>query len=103
MAGLLTGHSMVEWYRSANWCLEQAAHYEQKAQRAIDPSARKSFLDAANRWRQSAEIYQSMNWVKADPSKEDDNSERAEKACFAQNVLGGLGSWSKWLRLNRAA
>ena len=102
-AGVLTGHRMAEWYRSVNWCLERAAHYEQKAERAVDPAARKSFLDAANRWRQSAEIYQSMNWGRADPSKENDNSESVQPASFAQHVLGSLGSWSKWLRLNRAA
>jgi len=102
-AGLLTGHRMAQWYRSVSWCLERAAHYEQKAERAVDPAARQSFLDAATRWRQSAEIYQSMNWVRADPSKENDNSERAQRAAFAQHVLGRLGSWSKGLRLNRAA
>ena len=37
-------------------------------------------VDAANRWRQSAEIYQSMNCGRADPSKENDNSERVHKS-----------------------
>jgi len=94
---------MVEWYRSVSWCLERAVHYEQKAERAVDPAARQSFLDAAIRWRRSAEIYQSMNWVRADPSKENENSERAQPAGFAQHVADRLGSWSNWLRLNRAA
>jgi hypothetical protein len=67
---------MVEWYQSVSSCLERAADYEQKAERAVDPAARQSFLDAANRWRQSAEIYQSMNSVKADSSNENDNSEQ---------------------------
>jgi hypothetical protein len=102
-AGLLTGQRMAEWYRSVNWCLERAAHYEQKAERAVDPAARRSFLDAANRWRQSAEIYQSMNWGRADPSRESDKSERAQGPSLAQHVLGSLGSWSRWLGLNRAA
>ena len=102
-AGPFTGHRMAHWYRSVSWCLERAAHYEQKAQRAVDPAARQSFLDAASRWRQSAEIYQSMNWGRGDPSNENDDSERAQRAGFAQHVLGKLGGWSKWLRLNRAA
>jgi hypothetical protein len=102
-AGLFTGQRMAHWYRSVSWCLERAAHYEQKAERAVDPAARQSFLDAACRWRQSAEIYQSMNWGRGDPSKESDDSERAERAGFAQHVLGKLGGWSKWLGLNRAA
>ena len=85
-AGPLMGHRMAQWYRSVSWCLERAAHYEHKAERAVDPAARQSFLDAANRWRQSAEIYQSMNWVRADPSKENDNSE-PQRAGFAQHVL----------------
>jgi hypothetical protein len=90
---------MTEWYRSVSWCLERAAHYEQKAERAGDPAARQSFLAAANRWRQSAEIYQSMNWAKADPSKGNEQSP-APSSSIAQYVLGKLGSW---LRLNRAA
>ena len=94
---------MAEWYRSASWCLERATHYEQKAERAYDPFARQSFLDAATRWRQSAEIYQSMNWGRADPSKENDISERAQRAGSVHHVLGRLVSWSKWLGLSRAA
>ena len=90
---------MAGWYRSASWCLERAAHYEQKAERAGDPAARKSFLDAANRWRQSAEIYQSITWAKADPSKDNEQSP-PPAASGAQHVLRRLGSW---LGLNRAA
>jgi hypothetical protein len=88
---------MVQWSRSVSSCLERAADYEQKAERAVDPAARQSFLDAASRWRQSAEIYRSMNGVKAN----NDNSEQLP--LFAQHVLDRLGSWSKWLGLNRAA
>ena len=94
---------MADWCRSVSWCLERAAHYEQKAERAADPAARQSFLDAAARWRQSAEIYQSLNWVREDPSKENDKSECAQQVGFAQQVVGRLGDWSKWLGLNRAA
>ena len=103
--GLLTGHSMVEWYRSASWCLERATHYEQKAERVVDPAARQSFLDAAARWRQSAEIYQSMNTVRADPSNGSFGQPAAlgQRAGFAGHFFGTLGSWSKWLGLNRAA
>jgi hypothetical protein len=105
--GLLTGHSMVEWYRSASWCLERAAHYEQKAERVVDPAARQSFLDAAARWRQSAEIYHSMKTVRADPSKESGNSGQpaalAQRTGFARHFFSTLGSWSKGLGLNRAA
>src|SRR5215471_2309166 len=98
------GHCMVEWYRSVSWCLERAAHYEQKAERVDDSAARQSFLQAAARWRQSAEIYQSMQWGRADPSDEKADSEQShQRASFAQNVLGRLGNWSKWLRLSRAA
>jgi hypothetical protein len=100
-AGLLTGHCMAEWYQSVSWCLERAAHYEQKAERAVDPAARQGFLDAATRWRRSADIYRSIEWVRADPSKENGNSEQSLPT-FAQHVLGKLGSWSKWLGLNRA-
>jgi len=89
---------MVEWYRSVSWCLERAAHYEQKAERAVDPAARQSFLEAASRWRQSAEIYQSMNWSKGDPQ----DKFAAPSASLAQHVLDRLGSWSKWLGLKLA-
>lgn len=105
--GLLTGHSMVEWYRSVSSCLERATHYEQQAERVADPAARQSFLDAAARWRQSAEIYQSMNTVRADASKENGNSGPpaafAQRTGFAGHFFGTLGSWSRWLGLNRAA
>jgi len=105
--GCSTGRSMVEWYRSASWCLERAAHYEQKAERIVDPAARQSFLDAAARWRHSAEIYRSMNTVRADPSKENGNPGQpaalAQNTGFARHFFGTLGSWSKWLGLNRAA
>jgi hypothetical protein len=100
---------MVDWYRSVSWCLERAAHYDQKAERAVDPAARQSFVDAANRWRQSAEIYQSMEWIRADPSKQDSNAvpspptSMGARASFAQHVFGKLGSWSKRLGLNRVA
>jgi len=104
--GLLTGHTMVEWYRSASWCLERATHYDQRAERVVDPAARQSFLDAATRWRQSAEIYQSMNTVRADPSKENGNSGQpaalGQHTGFARHFFGTLGSWSKWFGLNRA-
>jgi hypothetical protein len=103
-AGFSMGHRMAEWYRSVSWCLERAAHYQQKAERAVDPAARQSFLDAASRWRQSAEIYQSMQWGRTDPATGNVNSEQShQRASFAQNVLARLGSWSKRLRLNRAA
>jgi hypothetical protein len=103
-AGVLMGHRMVQWYRSVSWCLERAAHYEQKAGRAADPAARQSFLEAAARWRQSAEIYQSMQWLRADPSNGSAASEQSDqRASLAQNVLSKLGNWSKWLRVNRAA
>ncbi|MBV8755229.1 MAG: hypothetical protein JO328_20455 [Hyphomicrobiales bacterium] len=95
---------MVEWHRSVSWCLERAAHYEKKAERVVDPAARQSFLDAASRWRQSAEIYQSMQWGKGDPSGANGVPEQShQQASFAQIVLGRLGNWSKRLRLNRAA
>jgi hypothetical protein len=95
---------MAQWHRSVTWCLERAAHYEQKAHRAVDPIARQSFIDAAIRWRQSAEIYQSMQWTRADPSKENEDSNQAlQRASFAQHFLDRLGNWSKRLRLNRAA
>lgn len=98
------GHRMAEWYRSVSWCLERAAHYQQKAERAVDPAARQSFLDAATRWRQSAEIYQSMQWVRTDPATVNGNAEQLpEPTGFAHNVFARLGSWSKRLRLNRAA
>jgi len=106
-AGLAsTGHRMVEWDRSVISCLERAAHYEQKAERAVDPAARQSFLDAANRWRQSAEIYQSMKWAKADPAKENGDSKElaatsvgalAQAAGFTRNVMGKLRNWPKSL------
>jgi hypothetical protein len=84
--------------------LERATHYEQKAHRAVDPAARQSFLDAAARWRQSAEIYQYMQWLRFDPSKESRNAEPShQRANFTQNLLGRLGGWSKRLRFNRAA
>jgi hypothetical protein len=95
------GH-MVEWYRSVSWCLDRATHYEQKAERAVDPAARQAFLDAAIRWRQSAEIYQSMNWAKADPQEKSEQLPPTSVS-LAQHVLDGLGHWSKWLGLNRAA
>jgi len=98
---------MVQWNRSASWCLERATHYEQKAERVVDPAARQSFIDAAARWRQSAEIYQSMKTVRADPSKENGSSGQpaalAQRTGFARHFFGTLGNWSKWLGLNRAA
>lgn len=94
---------MAQWDRSVSWCLERATHYAQKAHRAIDPAARQSFLDAADRWRQSAEIYQSMQWGRADPSKESNAEPSDRRASFTQNLLGRLGGWSKRLRFSRAA
>ena len=95
---------MAQWDQSVTWCLERATHYEQKAHRAVDPAARRSFLDAAARWRQSAEIYQSMQWLRADPSKGSGNAEPShQRATFTQNLLGRLGGWSRRLRFNRAA
>ena len=94
---------MAQWDWSASWCLERATHYEQKAHRAVDPATRQSFLDAAARWRQSAEIYQSMQWGRADPSKENGNAVPSHQAAsFTQNLLCRLSGWSKRLRLNRA-
>jgi hypothetical protein len=98
---------MVQWHRSVSWCLERAAHYEHRAERAIDPAARKSFLEAAARWRQSAELYQSMKSVRADPSPDplpsSSMSPLPRPAAIAQHVLDSLNKWSKWLGLNRAA
>jgi hypothetical protein len=51
---------MVENYQSADLYLERAADYEQKAERAVDPAAREAFLEAAAKWRKSADIYQSI-------------------------------------------
>ena len=51
---------MVENYKTVDFYLERAADYEQKAERAVDPAARESFLEAAAKWRRSAAIYQSM-------------------------------------------
>jgi hypothetical protein len=95
---------MAQWDQSVSRCLERATHYERKAHRAVDPAAQQSFLEAAARWRQSAEIYQSMQWFRADPFKESGNPEPShERANFTQNLLDRLGGWSKRLRFNRAS
>ena len=43
-------YAMVQNYQSTDFYLERAADYEQKAERAVDPAARKSFLEAAAKW-----------------------------------------------------
>ena len=98
------GYVMVENYPSAGFCLERAAEYEQKAERAVDPAARQSFLEVAAKWRQSAEIHQSVNSARAGNSESLQISVGAptQSASFAQRVFSKLGSWSRWLRLNRA-
>jgi len=97
---------MVENYQSADFYLERAADYEQKAERAVDPAARESFLDAAAKWRQSAALYQSMKSRSVASPIESGNSELpipvnspTQGASFAQHVFGKL--WSNWLGLNR--
>ena len=53
------GYHMVHPYRSVNWRLS-AAHYEQQAKRAADPTAQQKFLDVAAKWRQLAHNDQSL-------------------------------------------
>jgi len=93
---------MVENYQSADFYLERAADYEQKAERAVDPAARESFLEAAAKWRHSAAIYQSMISRSAAPPTESGDSELpiyvnspTQGASFAQHVFDKL--WSSWL------
>ena len=97
---------MVENYQSADFYLERAADYEQKAERAVDPAARESFLEAAAKWRRSAALYQSMKSRNAAPPTERGDSELpicahspTQGASFAQHVFGKLRS--SWLGLNR--
>jgi len=97
---------MVENYPSAGFCLERAAEYEQKAERAVDPAARQSFLEVAATWRQSAEIHQSINLAREGNSEAPATSVGAptQSATFAHHVFGKLGRLVKgWFRLNRAA
>jgi hypothetical protein len=58
---------MVENYQCADFYLERAADYEQKAERAVDLAARENFLEAAAKWRHSADIYQSIKSLSAAP------------------------------------
>jgi hypothetical protein len=96
------------WTGFAGFCLERAADYEQKAQRAVDPAARENFLEAAAQWRRTAEIRQAMNLLSADASKEKRDSAHLETnsvgapnqgTSFARRVFGTL--WSSWHGLNR--
>src|SRR5215831_1913902 len=97
---------MVENYQSADFYLERAADYEQKAERAVDPATREGFLEAAAKWRHSAAIYQSMKSRSTAAPTESGDSELpisvnspTQGASFAQRVFGKL--WSSWLGLNR--
>ena len=97
---------MVENYQSADFYLERAADYEKKAERAVDPAAREGFLEAAAKWRQSADIYQSIKSLSAAPPIESGDPELpisvnspTQGASFAQQVFGKL--WSSWLGLKR--
>jgi hypothetical protein len=83
---------MVENYQTVDFYLERAADYEQKAERAVDPAARESFLEAAAKWRLAAVIYQSMKSRSAAPPTESGASELpisvnypAQGAGFAQH------------------
>jgi hypothetical protein len=102
----LMRYIMVENYQSADFYLERALDYEQKAERAVDLAARESFLEAAAKWRQSADIYQSIKSLSAAPPTESGDSELpisvnspTQGASFAQQIFGKL--WSNWLGLNR--
>jgi hypothetical protein len=97
---------MVESYQSADFYLERAVDYEQKAERAIDPAARESFLEAAAKWRHAAAIYQSMKSRSATPATESGDAElpisvnsSTQGASFAQHIFRKLRS--SWLGLNR--
>lgn len=91
---------MVENYQTVDFYLERAADYEQKAERAVDPAARESFLEAAAKWRRSASIYQSMKSRSA-PTPENGGAELpTQGASFAQS-FGRL--WSSWLGLDHTA
>jgi hypothetical protein len=61
---------MVHPYRSVNWWLSVAAHYEQQAKRAADPIAQQKFLDVAAKWRQLAHDDQSLEQQATAPSSE---------------------------------
>jgi hypothetical protein len=97
---------MVENYQSTDFYQERAADYEQKAERAVDPAARESFLKAAAKWRHAAAIYQSMKSSSAVPQTESRDPELpiyvnspTQGASFAQHVFSKL--WSIWLGFNR--
>ena len=96
------------WRGFAGFCLERAADFEQKAERAVDPAVREAFLEAAAQWRRTAEMRQFKDSLSADPWKENRNSEPSETilvgaptrgTSFAQRVFGKL--WSSWLGSNR--
>jgi hypothetical protein len=90
---------MVENYQTVDFYLERAADYEQKAERAVDPAARESFLEAAAKWRRSAAIYQSMkSRITAPPTESNDSGLSTQGASFA-HTFGKL--WSSWLGLDR--
>jgi hypothetical protein len=97
---------MVENYQCTDFYLERAADYEQKAERAVDLAARENFLEAAAKWRHSADIYQSIKSLSAASPTESDDFEPpisvnspTQGASFAQHVFGKL--WSSWLGLSR--
>ena len=94
---------MVENYQSADFYLERAADYEQKAKRAADPAVRESFLEAAAKWRRSAAMYQSMKSRSAASPTESGNPELPisvnSPTQGASLVFGKL--MSNWLALNR--
>jgi hypothetical protein len=98
---------MAENYQSADFYLERAADYERKAERAVDPAARETFLEAAAKWRRSAALYQSMQSRSALPPTENGDSEVpisvnycTQGASLALHVFGTL--WASWLGLNRS-
>jgi hypothetical protein len=96
---------IVENYQCTDFYLERAADYEQKAERAVDLAAREHFLEAAAKWRHSADIYQSIKSLSAVPPTESGEAEtisvnsQTQGASFAQHVFGKL--WSSWLGLGR--
>ena len=88
---------MVENYQCADFYLERAADYEQKAERAVDPAARENFLEAAAKWRHSADISQSIKSLSAAPPDRARLNSPTHSASFAQH-FGKL--WSSWLGLD---
>ena len=90
---------MVENYQTVDFYLERAADYEQKAERAVDPAARESFLEAAAKWRRSAAIYQSMKSRSAARPIESGDSELPTQGASFAHGFGKL--WSSWLGLDR--